>query len=57
MMKKGLCLALVLFFVIGLAGTSFANNVSVVGTVGPAIATGTVDGIVPVIPPVPPPKK
>jgi len=56
-MKKGLCLALVLFFVIGLAGTSFANNVSVVGTVGPAIATGTVDGIVPVIPPVPPPKK
>ncbi|MBU0508068.1 hypothetical protein KKH27_04435 [bacterium] len=56
-MKKTLCLALALFFLLGLAGMSFANNVPVTGVVGPTITTGTTDGIVPVIPPGPPPKK
>ncbi|MDD5088618.1 MAG: hypothetical protein PHI18_07465 [bacterium] len=55
-MKKIVCVAMALFFMIGVAGTSFANVVPTAGT-SPAITTGTTDALIPVIPPGPPPKK
>ena len=56
-MKKSLCVVLALFFMLGIAGTCFADGTDMTGTDGPEITAPVTDGMIPVIPPGPPPKK